>query len=362
VAAAAGSRANVYALVDPQLVVDAEPALQRVLLGVLRASDPDRHRLTVRPGSGTLSYEDRELLWGEQPAGQLPPAATAQKAAERFLRAFAEALRGVKLPEGLTGPSLMPPVRPLELNAVPRQDGGGYDHWLYRAQPALSPHPSERTIDVQGAQVDVRVGAAGAIVGLTSRWRPLTGERVSTPLVQLSPGRDSHGHGGGHGHGGHDGEEPEHRLVYLLEGDGLPQYYLAPYYLVNTGHHAALASASAYSLVVELSVRRREDATGARVTAVILGGSGEYRFAWARYAFDSFEDEGIRELGGGALRRLEDEDGRSFGASTVEVPVGAQVVLVNVKDRRTGAFRHFQQLVYTGPIPPSQAEAAPAVA
>jgi hypothetical protein len=158
-----------------------------------------------------------------------------------------------------------------------------------------------------------------------------------------------------------DAGDQEHRLVYLLDGDAAPQYYLAPYYLVNDGDNFTLRSASPYSLVVAYGVAAQPDGSNT-VTAYVDGGSGDYDFNWATMSFDSvWEAAGLVERGSGAAGERQLADRRTGGTSALTLEPGVFTVLVNVRDRRTGAFQHLQQTVYGFPLlatePPDRAAA-----
>lgn len=240
-------------------------------------------------------------------------------------------------------------MRPAELSLLPRLDGVGGDHWLYRAQPFLPLGGSLGSADVLGTYVEVRVGDAGRVVSFTSLWRPLSGERITAPWVSFTApqGRQMGQHG-------EHRDEPPHRTVYVLGGDGVPQYYLAPYHLVDTGHTLALMSASPWSLTIEFVVQPDPNSGMATVTAIADGGSGDYAFAWARHPMDrAGEEVELHELGAGETRVLYGEDGRRYRGSSVTVPAGAHLVLLLVKDERTGAFLSGQHMVCTGPALPA---------
>jgi hypothetical protein len=86
---------------------------------------------------------------------------------------------------------------------------------------------------VIGGAVHVRVGATGAVVGLTSSWRPVS--RVET--VPLTNAGDS-----------------SPMIVYWLGDENDPQRLLAPYYLRDSENTLSrgVRAASAQSKVVEL--------------------------------------------------------------------------------------------------------------
>jgi hypothetical protein len=337
--------ASVYALASPASVVAAEDGVRRALFALLGVSDTERHRVRVSPASGWIEYADVEALWGERPRHAFPEPTSARDRAEAFLRDLRATFAALPRVTGDLDPrALLPPLAPVECTAVPDRSGRGWDHCLYRAQPRLPVTRGGRSVDVIGTHVEVRVGDGGRVVGLMSRWRPLSGERTEAELAHPPADKRSHG-------------TAEPALVYVLDGDGVPQYYLAPYYLMPS-EHGGLTSACAYALTVELVVRPLPDDPGARVTAVVAGGSHRYRFAWARQRMEgSDDDEGFVDLGEVAAKQVQDDAGRVLGASAVSIPPGAWIVFVNVKDVATGAFKHYQEIVFTGRVVDNRSEA-----
>ena len=352
--------AYVWALANPADLKEAEREIATVLRNALRVSDPARHDVHISESSGWLAYADRTRLWQTSLAVLPPTAAEARRVAETFLRGLGTAARAIP---ALRGIFLLPPqLQPVEVVLVPHPDGDRWDHWLYRTQPLL-PLDGRLNAPVFGSLIEVRIGDYGQIISYRSRFSPTTAERLTTDLVPLVRD-DGHehdhehanepDHGNEHEHGRGD-DQAEPTVVYVQEGDGIPQHYVAPYYLVSHGHHMGLASASEWSLVVTLGLRQDEE--GTRVTAVVEGGSGDYAFDWGAYPIDGVET-GYRGLGAGSRDETRDPAGRSVTSSSIMLPSGAYVVLVNVRDQRTGAFKHHQQSVYSSPFVSDRASAA----
>lgn len=328
------TRVRIHSLASPSAIKEEESAVERVFFEILGVADPIRYRVLVSESSGWIEYVDTEQVWRKGLPPRLSDTSGAKKAAEDFLRSLTKALSApanAKLPESLGQMVLMPPnLKPTELSQVLRPDGSAADHWLYRARPQLSAtRPNRRPIDVFGSQVEVRVGAGGKVISYHARWRPVVHEHVYVDLAPFPRADDP----------------PPNALVYLLEGDGIPQYYLAPYYLVNTGHELSFASASSYSLdVVIIAEDGKEEET--RLTAYVGGGSGNYTFNWAVYSLQTVLGEGYRELGEGTREPLQINDNSKVMTSRMDIGPGAYVVMVNVIDRETGAFRHYRQEVF----------------
>jgi hypothetical protein len=331
---------RVYALVNPALIAEAQDVIAGALYRVLGISDPAAHEVVVSRSGGWMSYVAKEELWTRRHPPVLPTGDVARQRAERFLAALAaETAPGARSwPENLARVSLLPRLlRPVQLSVVPRADGSAWDHWLYRAQPRLALDPSgRRSVPVFGSQVEVRVGDRGQIVSCSARWRPPSGERITVELVPFGPSPGEHG-GEGHGHHG----TPAHDLQYVLDGEDIPQHYLAPYYLTSDGHMLRAVSACPYSLTVEFG--RVQGAESMLVTAAASGGSGDYVYNLAAYDLGRLED-GLTELGPGQTLEVENETGTTRIAA-VELPNGAYMLMVNVRDRSNGAFKHHQQQV-----------------
>ena len=242
----------------------------------------------------------------------------------------------------MRGLALLPPIgllRRIGVHAVPRPDGSAWDHWTYRAQPQLMLDGGSKTrADVAGTQVEVHVGHMGQVIGIRARWSPLSGEQQFTDLSPLptaagAPGSFS-------GAAGTSGPE----VKYMHDGDGIPQFYLAPYWFVASGDgDVDVVSASPYSLTVGVDLTR-QGPSGMRLTALASGGSGRYVYNWGAYTLAGIE-AGIRTIGPGTQVTVDKGKTRAT-ASTISLPIGAYIVLLNVKDSATGAFKHHQQQVF----------------
>jgi len=356
------TKVRLYALADPRLFDAHAATISRLVLQTLKVQPSPQRRVYVSPTSGWFDYTAFDELWERQAPPALPRAPDAMKAAEEALTNLEKACSGANTawPPSLRGLALLPPVRLLRrmgLHAVPRPDGSAWDHWTYRAQPRLELDGGSKTrADVFGTQVEVHIGHMGQVIGVRARWSPLSGEQRFT---DLSPLRALSGTGGPDaGSGDAAASAPEIR--YCLDGDGIPQYYLAPYYFVSNDDDLDVVSASSYSLTVGVDLTR-QDRSGMTLTALARGGSGNYAYNWGIYMMADVE-QGIRTIGPGSTLIIKNADARAT-ASAIKVPHGAYVVLLNVKDRVTGAFKHHQQQVYPWPFTDDDVEhAAPEVA
>jgi len=122
---------------------------------------------------------------------------------------------------------------------------------------------------------------------------------------------------------------------------------------MSDGHTLRFVSASPYSLTVEFGRIHGKDTM--LVTAAASGGSGDYAYNFAAYVLDRVEN-GYTELGPGRSVQVRTDTG-SARVGAVELPRGAYIVMVNVLDRATGAFKHSQQQVVSSlrSPPPDQA-------
>ncbi len=333
------SQVYVYALAQPATFAQESNAITRLVLQALKVAPSVNNRLTLSADSGWFDFTAIDELWERGARPSLPEKAAAQRAAEAALTAVERACSDTNpvWPKTLAGLALLPPVgnlRRARLKLAARRDGSGPDHWLYRAEPQLVLDGGGKTrVGVFGAGIEVRIGHMGRVIGLRSRFSPLSGEKILTELSQFSAPDDSGGH------------SPPF-INYILEGDGIPQFYLAPYYFQSDGHDIDVSSASPYSLTVDLA-RIDQTRTGLSLAAVARGGSGNYLYNWASYSLLAMA-AGIRELGSGEPIRVEDDAGAATG-SLISLDNTPSVALLNVKDTKTGAFKHVQQPIFPSP-------------
>jgi hypothetical protein len=335
----------VWALADPNAVVEHAAAIERAFRNALGARDRDRHRVTV--SAGLIEHVDTKGLWNTGNAA-LPSEAQARQQATKVIATVSKALspQGDPTLAKALGPVLLSPpqLQPIDLFRIASPQTGAFDHWLMRSRPRLTLKIEDgSSAEVFGAEVDVRIGPGGAVLSYLSRWRPLLGEHVDVPLAAPP---EEEGEGGGQG-------QPKQGIVYVLEGESIPQHYLAPYYITDHGHDLDLSSACELSLVVHVVPYSTDDPS--QYVAVVDGGSGDYVFDWGLL--------GLSDLGEGTLTRLgEGETVRDRSTtpestlSVVKMPPGAHLALVNVIDRDTGAFRHHSEQIY---VAPAQSAAQP---
>jgi hypothetical protein len=345
------SQVYLYALGNPSVFLRQADIIKKLVYEALDIAPSNRNRISLSQDSAWLEYTALDELWNRRSPPSLPNKADARKAAEAALTKLEQKCSDANKswPGSLRGMALLPHVdylRFAELNAVARPDGSRWDHWLYRAEPQLVLDGGGKTkAGVFGGQVEVRIGHLGRPISIRLRWQPLSGERkLSDPSpCRTPPDMESNACAGA-------------VTKFLLEGDGVPQYYLAPYYLLSDGEDVRLVGASPYSLTVDVSVSA-QGASRMTLSAVAHGGSGNYAYNWATYSVAKVED-GIREIGSGISDKVDGPDGR-VDASSIEVDNGAYVVMLNVKDLKTGAFKHERRQVFANPFVSDSVENLP---
>jgi hypothetical protein len=359
-------RAWVHALVDPGLVVTQEAWIRKRVFKVLDIASPANHQVDVSRTSGWITYTALGEIWDRPTPPTLPTRDVALRRAEAFLKTLAQALSPASsnslgenadspFPKQLEGVAIFPTfLLPVQFSVVPRREGDIWDHWLYRAQPQIAINEKQK-VAVLGAVVEVRVGHAGQIISYHSRWTPITRETITTDLYKFQALEDEHQDSTTQKG---DSKEPVHSLHYVLEGDRIPQFYLSPYYLVQHEDHSVLQSACEWSLTVELG-RDQVSEDEMIITARVEGGHDAYTYHWAKYQVDNLES-GHVSLGPGITSW--DENG--LESNSIQLSAGSYVIMLHVRDQETGAFKHYQQQVFSSPsewiqINPSKAGSTP---
>jgi hypothetical protein len=350
------SKYRIYALANVALFLDQLDVIQRLVLGALHVSVSPRRRVSISPAGGWFDYNNLDELWNRRSPPALPSKDEAVKAAEDILSRIEKACSDANpdWPKTLRGRALLPPVNLLQrvtCDARVRPDGSAWDHWLYRAQPRLPLDGGSTTrVPVFGSQVEVRIGHRGMPVSVCSRWTPLAQAQKlvdRSPYVARADGEPA------------TANKPDPLLAFLLEGEAVPQFYLAPYYFDIDTHGASGVSASPYSLTVDVAPTK-VNAETTIVAALAQGGSGDYIYNWARYSMSRYE-EPLRVLGPGRTHSVVSAGARATAAS-IELESGACIVVVNVKDRATGAFKHQAAQIYPSLLPILNDDSAAATA
>jgi hypothetical protein len=329
------NQVRIYAFANPEPFRRNRDAIAGIVQGALGVTQLDSESVDISEPSAWLTFR-APGEWMARAHPVLPPREEARRIAREALVKLDRACSAANHTwrDTVGDASLLPPVGGLNqaaLAAVPRPDGSTYDHWLYRLAPTLTLDGKGRSALVLGAQVEVRIGDGGRVIGLSSRWHPISGARKYVPLVPfVAPPADG------------DKEAPDPATVqYVLDGDGAQQYYLAPYHARVEDHALALYSASAWSLTVDIG-RVRQGRSTMTLVALTEGGSGDYAYHWG--AFPELGLGGFVDLGRGTT------PSGNRAASQVQLPNGAYAVVLNVLDRATGAFKHHRQLIAASAI------------
>ena len=294
-----------YTLIEPDRIAGRVDVIAGALFGMRSAVDGARS-LTSSPLSALVHFSDGERIFRTTSVGVLPPDANAaQKIAERFI---VDGRKRLGRGEDYLA-ALFPPLAHESTRAIRSPRSIYLDHWVSlfscRVVSGIGP-----PAPVMNGVVEIRVGAEGRIVGLTSTWRPLAGTVRSNYVPPPV-------------------EAPDAALVYLIEGSQAPQRFLAPYYLsMGNDGDGLLWPASGHSLVVDVNGEETGDEVA--LYAAPRGGSGSYRFAW------------------GMWRLTSPNDFSALGTDRqVRIPRGtAANVIVDVEDTSTRALVRVERLLF----------------
>lgn len=347
---------RVYRLASTEAIHLSASRIARELFG-MEGLQVARQTFTVHPVSGYLFYSDRGGLWQGEAARGLPPRKDVERLARAFLQEANRRIAGSRaLGRERVGPLFPSDVRRVRVGAVVPKGSRRPDHWLCQFAAYL-PVDQTHTARVEGALVDVRIGARSRVIGLGSRWRPIAGDVLSDERDRESRKDAIYAAGTGAIHApesatlpsiakpkpavsvptpeptgephGHDAP-PEY--VYWLADENAPQTFLSPMYLEQGGEHRGIRAASAHTLNAEIWQRT----IGSRIEciAAVAGGSGRYEYQWSYWTPGGFFDTGIAMLGTSQVLRLER---------------GAYQILLGVRDRITGALVQTEKAVYPAP-------------
>lgn len=341
---------RVYTLADPFALAASAPLIAAELFGMRDLADGER-TFSVNPTSGYLFYADYGELWHNDAGGGLP---ADPGGAERLARGFfADANRKIVGNRRLRRervPALFPAdLRPFWMGRAVPKSSTVPDHWLCQFAVYLA---AGRNITgrVEGATIEVRIGRAGRIIGLSSRWRPLSGDLLSDEPADPAASKPLSAAPAGAIRKPVAGSippiarpapspiapaaaepEPPPEYLFWLADESAPQRFLAPVLLHRDGHGGELEPASAHSLRVEILQRSAGGAI--EVLAVVEGGSGKYEYQWGAWRQDTFFDEGLQLLG---------------TSQTASLAGTHHNVLLHVRDPLTGAVAQSEAVVIPG--------------
>ena len=200
-------------------------------------------------------------------------------------------------------------MRPVETRLVYAAGSGQPDHWVSRwlvylpSLPRITASNSRpEHIPVVGAVIEVRIGAHGYVIGVSSSWRPWTKRQL---VLKYAPPEGGESH---HQMSGVSGREAMPLLYYVVYGMDEPQRFIAPYYgvpPVGNAHAPSSLSrpASEFSLFVMIRPAAFERG-GVRLGAFSMDRQGEFqrvmnnevwRVSWQYCRLDQFFSNGLRE-------------------------------------------------------------------
>lgn len=310
---------RIYRLVPPGVVADNEAELARTIFGMSGPREA-RRVFGVSPQSGWLFYADYGALWQNSSGSGL--SSDPAKAAGAFLRNASArvAARGKLRKAGLD--RILPDGLELrDTQAVLNPSKAVVDHWLCRYYAFLSSGIGEDPVPVVGALLEVRIGRNDVIIGLWSRWRTCSGDESVTRI--LSPAAN------GTSGGTSSAQDNSLPLTYVLDDETAPQTFLLPYYELRDDDNAIYFPASSYSLVVQL-FQRRNPSGDTDVSALVVGGSGKYRFSWATWDPGNL-DGGIEAVGDDIQ---------------IKVSAGTRQVALVVEDEVTGVVKQVECAIH----------------
>lgn len=298
---------------------------------------------SVHPASGYLSFADNNALW-RNPEGQDLP--TDREAVVRVARGFIEdANRRIASSKALSDNGVLPPfpqdLRPVWLGGVVPKGNRNADHCLCQFGVFLTVD-GERSARVEGAVIDVRVGRGGRIIGLTSRWRAISGDILSrrtpagnqkvissdAPMVIRLPQPATPGVIAPIELAATEQAAPR-ELLYWLEDEYAPQTYLSPIYLDRDQDDGDLQPACFHSFRVEVLQRSR--GPGIDLRAEVTGGSGSFEYLWGYWTAGDLFNQGIQIAG--------TSQEASLGTA------GGQILL-RVRDRVTGVVKQVEKQLF----------------
>ena len=341
---------RVYRLLPPGVMHQHARLFARELFGLQDLNDGGR-TFTVHPTSGYLFYADKTELWMNA-GDQLLPKGEVEPRARRFIE---QANKRIAVNPTLRRDSVISifpaDLRLIRIAGVVPKGANQPDHWQCEFGAYL-PVDARRAARVEGAVVDVRIGRGGRIIGLTSRWRPIIGELLSTERYgeRRADAQYADGAGGirppapatrprittvASGHT--SGTDVEHQhdapalFVYWLADANAPQTFIAPMLAQLDGEHGDLFPGSLHTL--KISILQRTVGARMEVAARVDGGSGSrnLEYEWSAWTPGTYFTSGISLLGTGP---------------SVTVDAGAYQMLLGVRDRITGAVAIAEHAVF----------------
>lgn len=309
---------------------------------------------TVSPSSGWMTFNDNSKIWKSTDGNNLPDTATdAFEIAENFIEGVNKKTAQFNEKNKTALKGIFPDKTQRNLSKcelVKHFDGSWTDHWLCCYEIAIyAGIPKGQKIFVYGMGMDIRIGKQKQVISFVTRCRPVK-RPIYTKLYEMEDyafllNKDEHD-----GNNGADANNKDERpLIYLYDGNCGNQYYLAPYYYTGGSDELSITPATRYSLVA--FIQQEDRPKGTMLTVYVYGGSGDYDFNWGYWNIATLwgNDGGVEELGQGDIELIRRDTG-SFVTSSVNVGSGHYNMMVNVIDRKTGAYVYGSQIVFTQTI------------
>jgi hypothetical protein len=343
---------RVYTLAKPDVLIDNAQRIGGELFGMRDLRD-DQRTFSIYAASGYLFYADYNELWQNTAGMELPmDKGEVEKIARGFLETANRKIVASRPLRQARVPALFPSdIRPIWIGRAVPGSSSIPDHWLCQFGVYLAAD-RERTGRVEGATIDLRIGRKGKVIGLSSRWRPITGDTLSSDPVDpatrttiyadspmairkpdagtITPIAKPTALPSASEVSEQDADSPWEYLFWLAD-ENAPQTFLAPVLLQRAGHEGEVEAASQHSLNAE--IWQRNSGEQLEVLAVVDGGSGNYEYEWGYWLHDSVFDDGIQLMG---------------NSQTASLDRGVYNVLLFVRDKLTGAVAQTEKVVFSG--------------
>lgn len=322
---------RVYELIDTNDLIKNEQLIKSIFFKVLKVPKTDLgYQFSIAPVSGWMNYANNNELYSTKRKKTLLPDSSkdAEDQVRKFIQAINQELRKNESYKKSGLPLLFPANLYLMESTLVFQTNKypDIDHWLIRLGVHLESGNS--TTKVDGAVIEVRVGNNenkdfSQIIGFSLRWTPYKSSFIDDAMEYVpDDDHNEHEHDGGP-------HTEDVVVVYKLDGESIPQNYLAPFYTVPNGHHVEYVPASKkYSISARIYEVAND--TGKELYPEVKGGSGDFIYEWG------FWEQAVANS---ALTVISD--------SRISVPIGVFNVVLNVIDRKTAVFCQTQSTIYS---------------
>jgi hypothetical protein len=310
----------VYRLLDPQVLANAADIIGPVLIPDRRI-DQQRYQLSISPASGWLSFRDTTQLWQSERRGGLPPHPDAvETIVDRFVTQVEARAAASPAFRKLGAATLLPRERQkVGIYPIASTRFAGIDHWLYRATATLPLGPARHDAPIVGGTLDVRIGANGRVIGVSSHYRLLA---AGAPITDIEVVPDAQTRRTTTGL----------PIGFLSVDEGCPQTFVSAYYILESSDGAFPWPACGYSLVADIG--ETATPTGSRLTAVAYtpDPAATYRYEWGAWRLD---------------RPFPSSLAVTTDTTTLDLDTGVHNVILNVTNLSNGATSQVQRMVFS---------------